>query len=45
MDFWLGYTYEQHQAYSEESFTGLGIEKSHSKTWFSHPSNKPKYEK
>ena len=41
MDFQLYYEYEQHQADSEESFTGLGIEESNSKTWFNHASNQP----
>ena len=39
----LSYHYEQHEANSEESFTGLGIEKINSRTWFSHPSKQPNY--
>ena len=45
MDFQLYYKYEQHQANSEESFAGLGIEKSNSQTWFNHPSNQPEVTK
>ena len=41
MDHQLRYKYEQYQANSEESFTGLGIEKSSSQTWFNHASDQP----
>ena len=34
MNYIFNYKYEQHQADSEEGFTGLGIEPSNSKTWF-----------
>ena len=30
----FSYKYQQHQADSEEGFTGLGIEQNNAKTWF-----------
>ena len=44
MNLTLYYEYQQHIADSEESFTGFGIEKSNSKTWFQQASDKPRKE-
>ena len=44
MDYFLRYEYKQHQSDSEESLSGLGFEKKNSKTWFSHVSDRPKYD-